>query len=107
MSKFILLAILAAFTSPAFADAIARQGSDWVRITASACTDAEVLERIAAASPGDKNAHLDFRAGTSSFQGQLYVHCWRPAGNVIHLMYGDGDQGIVPVGELKPDNGSI
>jgi hypothetical protein len=37
------------------------------------------------------------------FQGQRFQACWRLVGNAAHLVYEDGDQGIIPTTELKPD----
>jgi hypothetical protein len=37
------------------------------------------------------------------FQGQRYQACWRMMGNAAYLVYEDGDQGIIPAAELKPD----
>ena len=55
-----------------------------------------VLARVEPGSAGD------YRAATAQFQGQSYVACWRTMGNVAHLVYEDGDQGIIPMQELKP-----
>lgn len=94
MRALILAALVAA--SPAFADLEARQGSDRVRFMESACTDETVLARI------EPTARKEYRAAAAHFQGQDYAACWRPSGNVMHLVYADGDQGIVPMQDLKP-----
>ena len=36
-------------------------------------------------------------------EGRTFTACWRKAANVAHLLYEDGDQGIVPLADLKPD----
>jgi hypothetical protein len=45
----------------------------------------------------------DFRAASAVFQGQRFQACWRMMGNAAYLMYEDGDQGVIPANELKPD----
>lgn len=97
LAAFLLIALAAA---PAHADAMARQGEDWVRITALPCSDAGVLAQIQAA--GDDPA--DYRAANARFAGQAYAACWRPmwARRTAFLRYADGDAGLVPFAELKP-----
>lgn len=82
---------------PVFADSIARQGSDWVRLTLKPCEDAQVVAVMQAQGLKPE----DFRAGLGHFGGQDFAACWRPAGGGAALVYGDGDQGYVPVGDLK------
>jgi hypothetical protein len=36
-------------------------------------------------------------------EGQTFTACWRVVGNAAHLLYEDGDQGIIPLAELKPE----
>ena len=99
MKAFALVAALAAFAAaPAFADQlVARQGSDSVRLFDGACKSELVLRRV------EPNTTDDYKAATANFQGQNFVACWRMMGNVAHLIYEDGDQGIIPMQELKPE----
>lgn len=83
--------------APALADSVARQGADWVRITARPCTNEKVPQHIP-----DAGRRLDFRAATAQFGGQGYSACWTPIPGGVGLVYEDGDQGIVPQGDLKP-----
>lgn len=83
---------------PAQADSMARQGSDWVRLTARPCTNEKVLATITA-------AHLDpasFWAATASFGGTPYAACWTLVRGGAGLIYEDGDQGLIPQSDLKP-----
>lgn len=90
------LATLAA--APAFSqDLIARQGDDSVRLSDAECKSELVLNRIEPAVAGE------FRAASAMFQGQRYQACWRMMGNAAYLVYEDGDQGIIPAQELKPE----
>jgi hypothetical protein len=96
------LVICAAFASvavaPAFAqELVARQGDDSVRLSDGACKSELVLGRIDPGSAGQ------YRAASAVFQGQRFTACWRMVGNAAHLVYEDGDQGIIPITELKPD----
>jgi hypothetical protein len=61
--RFSLALILLLAAAPVLADSEARQGNDWVRITAKPCTDEKVLAHIAAA--GDNP--LDYRAARAEF----------------------------------------
>lgn len=87
---------LAAAVAPALADGlVARQGDDSVRLSETACKSELVLARV---EPGTAE---EYRAATAVFQGQSFVACWRTMGSVAHLVYEDGDQGIIPLQELK------
>ncbi|GAB3770128.1 hypothetical protein GCM10028796_36430 [Ramlibacter monticola] len=99
MIKTVLLcAAAAAFALPTFAqELIARQGDDSVRLSENACNSELVLRRLEPATVAE------YKAASAVFQGQRYTACWRIMGNVAHLVYEDGDQGIIPVRELKPD----
>ena len=90
------IATLAA--APVFAqDLIARQGDDSVRLSDEACKSDLVLSRL---EPGDVK---EYHAASAMFQGQRFQACWRMVGNAAYLVYEDGDQGIIPAHELKPE----
>jgi hypothetical protein len=96
MRLIVLCAALAA--APVFAgDLVARQGGDTVRLGDRPCTSERVLALLA---PG---LHPEYKAATATVQGNTFTACWRKAGGVAHLLYEDGDQGIVPMAELKPE----
>jgi opacity protein-like surface antigen len=99
MKAFVICAALATLAAaPAFAeDLVARQGDDSVRLSDAACKSELVLSRI---EPG---MATEFRAASAMFQGQRFQACWRMMGNAAYLMYEDGDQGVIPANELKPD----
>jgi hypothetical protein len=92
-------AALATFAvAPAFAqDLVARQGDDSVRLSDASCKSELILSRL---EPGQAK---EFRAASAVFQGQRFQACWRMMGNAAYLVYEDGDQGIIPAHELKPD----
>ena len=98
MKAVALIALSAALAAPVFADElVARKGCESVRLSDSACSSQLVLGRLG------PNAQEEYKAATAHFQGQNYVACWRVMGNVAHLIYEDGDQGIIPMQELKPE----
>ena len=99
MKAVVFCAALATLSAaPAFAqELVARQGDDSVRLTDTACQSALVLGRL------DPTAAGDYRAASAVFQGQRFQACWRMVGNAAHLVYEDGDQGIIPAAELKPE----
>ena len=98
MKAVVFCAVVAAFAAPSFAqELVARQGDDSVRLSDTACTSDQVLRRLEPGTAGD------YKAASAVFQGQRFNACWRMMGNVAHLVYEDGDQGIIPVQELKPE----
>ena len=99
MKAVAVAAALAAFVAaPAFAEQlVARQGNDSVRLSDAACKSELVLARL------EPRSHEQYRSASAHFQGQNFVACWRMMGNVAHLIYEDGDQGIIPMQELKPE----
>ncbi|MEJ5990931.1 hypothetical protein WG902_13100 [Ramlibacter sp. PS3R-8] len=99
MKAFVLCAVLAtSAVAPAFAqELVARQGDDSVRLSDSACKSELVLARLEPA------VARQYRSASATFQGQRFQACWRLVGNAAHLVYEDGDQGIIPTTELKPD----
>lgn len=94
----ILLALL--WPAEARADSEARQGADFVRLTARPCVHAAVLAAITAAGEDPD----DYRAAVADLGGKSYAACWRPnfGARKVHLRYEDGDEGEVPYSELKP-----
>jgi hypothetical protein len=75
---------------------VARQGLDEVRIFDTACVSAETLIRIPEAE------RERFGKAQGMFGGQRFFGCWRPLGGDAFILWEDGDQGIVPKGDLKP-----
>ena len=94
-SLFLCVALAAAPTLAA--DLVARQGSDTVRLADGPCTSESVLGQI------DPQLHSQYKAASAVVQGQSFAGCWRKTGSVAHLLYEDGDQGIVPMADLKPE----
>src|SRR4051812_30941507 len=100
MKAFVVAAAAAAAfaAAPSFAqDLVARQGNDSVRLSDDSCKSELVLSRLEAGQSEE------FHAATAVFQGQNFVACWRVMGNVAFLLYEDGDQGVIPIHELKPE----
>jgi len=96
MKALALSAALAIAMSPALADdLVARQGSDSVRLADGPCQSERVLARL---EPGSQS---DYKSASAVFQGQQYTACWRVVGSIAHLVYEDGDQGMIPLAELK------
>jgi hypothetical protein len=96
--KYALLFCAALAAAPAFADdLVARNGSDSVRLGETPCTSELVLSRL------EKQAHDHYKSASALVDGQNFVACWRVVGNAAHLLYEDGDQGVIPLAELKPE----
>lgn len=98
MKAVVFCAAIATLAAPSFAqDLIARQGDDSVRLSEDACRSELVLARL------EPDTAKEFRAASAVFQGQRFQACWRMMGNAAYLVYEDGDQGIIPAHELKPE----
>ena len=98
MKALVICAALATAVAPVFAqELVARQGDDSVRLSDSECKSELVLSRIEPGMAGE------FHAASAVFQGRRFQACWRMVGNTAYLVYEDGDQGIIPADELKPE----
>jgi hypothetical protein len=96
MRVVLLCAALAA--APAIAgDLVARQGGDTVRLGEGPCTSEQVLGRLEPA------LQTKYKTATATVQGRTFAACWRMTPNGAHLLYEDGDQGLVPSTDLKPE----
>lgn len=96
MRLALLCAALAA--APAMAgDLVARHGDDSLRLANRPCTSEAVLGRL------QPELHAHFKAASAVVQGRTFAACWRATGKAAHLVYEDGDQGIVPLNELAPE----
>ncbi len=97
-TAFLCAALLAA--APAMAnELVAYNGSDSIRLMDSECTSETVLRHL---EPGTQS---EFRAAAAVLQGQSFTACWRAIPAAAHLVYEDGDQGIIPVSTLKETTG--
>jgi hypothetical protein len=85
---------------PVRADSIARNGDDWIRLTAQPCAHAEVVTHLSSAGEDPK----DYRAASARVGGQEYAACWKPlfAQERVFLRYSDGDAGLIQFNEFKP-----
>jgi len=93
-----LLVCAALVAAPVLADdLVARNGNDSVRLGEGPCTSELVLARL------QPQMHAAYKAASASVDGQNFVACWRVVGNSAHLLYEDGDQGIIPLSDLKPE----
>ncbi len=96
MRLLLLCAALAA--GPVIAgDLVATQGGDTVRLQEGPCTSEQVLNLLEPTLRGE------YKAASAVVEGHTFAGCWRKNGNVAHLLYEDGDQGIVPLSTLKPE----
>ncbi|MES3000357.1 MAG: hypothetical protein V4787_06665 [Pseudomonadota bacterium] len=95
--RFALLcaAALVAAT-PAFADElVAVSGADQIRLSDSPCSNEKVLSQL---SP---RARAMLRDASAVVQGQQFKACWIVDGESAHLLYEDGDQGLIPLSDFK------
>jgi hypothetical protein len=94
--RFALLCAAALLAAPAFADeVVASNGNDEVRLSDSQCSNEQVLARL---SP---RARAMLRDATATVQGQTFKACWVVDGEAAHLLYEDGDQGLIPLSDFK------
>jgi len=95
--RFALLCATALFAAaPAFADElVAVNGKDEVHLSDQQCSSEQVLARL---SP---RWHTLLRDASAVVEGQSFKACWIVDGDSAHLLYEDGDQGLVPLSDFK------
>jgi hypothetical protein len=94
--RLALLCAAALMAAPAFADeVVASSGNDSVRLSDGPCTSQQVLERL------EPSLRPVLRDATAVVQGQTFKACWTVHGNAAHLLYEDGDQGLIPLSDFK------
>jgi hypothetical protein len=94
--RIALLCAAALIAAPAMADElVAKNGSDQVRLSDSPCKNEQVLERIKPAY------RAELRDASAVVEGQSFKACWIANGDVAHLLYEDGDQGLIPLSDFK------
>ncbi len=83
--------------APAFAnDLVAYNGGDSVLLSDSPCANEQVLGHL------PPQVQSEFRAASAVLEGHAFTGCWRVMGNAAHLLYEDGDEGLIPLSQLKP-----
>jgi hypothetical protein len=93
-SILLCAAVLAA--APAFADElVASNGNDSVRLSDAPCQNQQVLGQL------EPKYHKEFKAATAQLKGETFNACWHVLGQSALLLYEDGDQGLIPLAELK------
>ena len=95
--KFVLVCAAAALlAAPAFGqELVASNGKDSVRLSDKPCTSDKVLNQL---KPGFRSMMKDAKAMVS---GQQFQACWVIEGDAAHLVYEDGDQGLIPLADFK------
>ena len=94
--KFALLCAAALVAAPVMADElVASNGLDSVRLSDKPCTSDQVLKRL---TPKFRDAMRDASAVVG---GQPFRACWIADGESAHLLYEDGDQGLIPLADFK------
>ncbi|AMO23547.1 hypothetical protein GCM10027034_39360 [Ramlibacter solisilvae] len=98
--RFAFICVVALAVAPAWADeVVASNGEDSVRLSDQPCTSQKVLDRL------PPNLRVLVHEATAEVQGQLFKACWVIDGDVAHLLYEDGDQGLVPLSDFRmPDD---
>jgi hypothetical protein len=94
--KSILLIVALVAALPAAANEVsAFNGLDVVTITEKPCTNEAVLARLSS------RLRPLVRAAAAVVDGQKYEACWMVDGDSAHLLYEDGDQGLIPLADFK------
>jgi hypothetical protein len=94
--RFALLCAAALVAAPAFADeVVASNGNDSVRLSDSPCTSQQVLNFL------EPSLRPALRDASAVVQGQSFKACWIVHGDAAHLLYEDGDQGLIPLSDFK------
>jgi hypothetical protein len=94
--KFALLCAAALVAAPVMADElVASNGQDSVRLSDNPCSSEPVLQRL---TPKFREVMRDASAVVG---GQKFRACWIVDGESAHLLYEDGDQGLIPLSDFK------
>lgn len=98
MRSILLLCAAMAAAAPAIADnLVARNGEDMVRLVDAPCANETVLSQL----PPQHREH--FKAAVATVSGKTFTACWRVMGGRAHLLYEDGDMGVIPMADLRPE----
>lgn len=81
----------------AHADWEVRQNDDHVRFIEAPCANVAVLAQLARLG-ADPAIYYEAHARVG---GTNYNACWTNRGISVHLVYEDGDQGVIPRGDVK------
>jgi hypothetical protein len=94
--RFALLCAAALLAAPAMADElVASNGNDSVRLSDGPCTSQQVLDQL------DPSLRPAMHDASAVVQGQTFKACWVLHGDAAHLLYEDGDQGLIPLSDFK------
>jgi hypothetical protein len=94
--RFALLCAAALTVAPAWADeVVASNGEDLVRLSDQPCSSEKVLNLL------PPNLRVQVHDASATVQGQLFKACWVIDGDAAHLLYEDGDQGLVPLTDFR------
>ena len=94
--KYVLLCAAALLAVPAMAEeVVASNGADSVRLSDAQCSSQKILEQI------DVGVRDQLKDATATIGGQAFKGCWLVDGSVAHLVYEDGDEGMVPLTEFR------
>jgi hypothetical protein len=96
MKRYLCAALLCASLS--YAAPVARQGADAVQLLETPGPEAV---------PVDSVLRDQYQAAVATISGKLYAACWLavPARGFVHLVYADGDMGMVPFRDFKEEPG--
>jgi len=94
--RFALLCAAALLAAPVLADElVASSGNDSVRLSSNPCSSEQVLNRL------KPQFRAELRDATAVVQGKTFKACWVIEGRAAHLLYEDGDQGLIPLRDFK------
>lgn len=77
------------------AELVSYHDGNTIRLADGACTSEKVLNQV------EPEFRTQLRAASANLKGKHFAACWHitPAG--AHLIYEDGDEGLVPLSRLK------
>ena len=96
MKSALLWAAAAMIAAPVLADElVASNGQDSVRLSDKPCSSDQVLQQL---TPKFREQMKD---ASAVVDGQNVRACWIVDGDAAHLLYEDGDQGLIPLADFK------
>ena len=94
--RLAVLCSVALLATPAIADeVVASQGGDSVRLSDTQCSSDKVLGHV------PPHFRPQMKDAVAMVKGQPFKACWAVGGGMAHLVYEDGDHGMVPLSEFR------
>lgn len=92
MRKYVLAAIAAGFVTSSFADLVARNGANELRLMPGACSHGGILGQLR------EEWRPKFRKGQATIEGKLHFACWIDTfEGAYFVIWESGESSLLPI----------